>query len=147
MKLGWGVNIALFYGFFVIALLIVVFIFMRQDVGLVSPDYYAREIAYQEQIDRTNRTNELAETLEITMEPSQIVFSFPKNFESKNLGGRIHFYRPSNKEKDFVAGITADSSGNQIIDTGKLEKGLWKIKVDWRVRDVSYFNEKILMVN
>ena len=147
MKFSWGVNITLFYSLFVIALLVVVFIFMRQDVGLVSPDYYAKEIAYQEQIDRTNRTIELAQPLEIVLEPARIIFSFPKNFESGDLSGSIHFYRPSNKEKDFVAGITADSSGNQIIDTGKLEKGLWKIKVDWRVRDVSYFNEKILMVN
>lgn len=147
MKLNWGYNIAAFYIFFVLVLLIVVFIFMRQDVGLVTNDYYAKEIAYQEEIDKTNRTKELTEQLDITVEPAQIIFSFPKMFRSGDIDGTIHFYRPSNKEKDFVADIVTDSSRIQIIETSKLEKGLWKVKVDWSVNNVSYFTEKIVMVN
>ena len=147
MKLNWGFNIAAFYIFFVIVLLIGVFIFMNQDVGLVTNDYYAKEIAYQQEIDKSNRTNELTEQLEITVEPSQIRFSFPRMFNTGNIGGTIHFYRPSDKEKDFVTNIVADSSRIQIIDTRKLDKGLWKVKVDWAVQNVSYFNEKIIMVN
>jgi hypothetical protein len=147
MKSNWGYNIAAFYIFFVIVLLIVVFIFMRQDVGLVTNDYYAKEIAYQEEIDKTNRTKELTEQLDITAEPAQIKFSFPKMFRSGDIDGTIHFYRPSNKENDFVADIVTDSSRIQFIKTGKLEKGLWKVKVDWSIKNISYFNEKIVMVN
>jgi len=147
MKLNWGFNIAAFYIFFVVVLLIAVFIFMRQDVGLVTNDYYAKGITYQEEIDKTNRTKELTEQLDITVEPVQIKFSFPKMFNSGDIDGTIHFYRPSNKEKDFVADIVTDSSRIQIIETGKLEKGLWKVKVDWSVKNISYFTEKIVMVN
>lgn len=147
MKLNWGFNIAAFYIFFVIVLLIGVFIFMNQDVGLVTNDYYAKEIAYQQEIDKSNRTNELTEQLEITVEPSRIKFSFPQMFNASNIGGIIHFYRPSDKQKDFVTNIVTDSSRIQIIDTRKLDIGLWKVKVDWTVQNVSYFNEKIIMVN
>ncbi len=147
MKLNWGFNIAAFYIFFVLVLLIVVFIFMRQDVGLVTNDYYAKEIVYQEEIDKSNRTKGLTEQIDITVEPAQIKFSFPKMFSSGDIGGTIHFYRPSNKEKDFVSNIVTDSSRIQIIETSKLEKGLWKVKIDWSVKNVSYFNEKIVMVN
>lgn len=147
MKINWGFNVGAFYALFVIGLLIVVFIFMRQDVGLVTNDYYAKEIAYQEEIDKTNRTKELTEQLDITVEPAQIIFSFPKMFSSGDIGGTIHFYRPSNKEKDFVVIIATNNSRTQTIKTEILDKGLWKVKVDWSVNNVSYFNEKIIMVN
>lgn len=147
MKMNWGFRIAAFYITFVIFLLIAVIIFMNQDVGLVTEDYYAKEIAYQEQIDKANRTRDLTEQLDIMAEPEQLKFSFPKIFDPREIGGTIHFYRPSDKKKDLITGISVDSSGIQIIGTAGLSKGLWKIKVDWRVKDVSYFNEKIIMVN
>ncbi|MBA4405822.1 hypothetical protein C0389_00965 [bacterium] len=147
MKLSWGFNIAAFYITFVVLLLIVVFIFMSQDVGLVTDDYYAKEIAYQEEIDRTTRTKNLTVQLDIAVEPAQIKFLFPKIFSWREIGGTIHFYRPSDKEKDFIANISLDSSRTQFIGTENLKKGLWKIKVDWKAKGVSYFNEKIVMVN
>lgn len=147
MKINWGINIAAFYIFFVLVLLIAVFIFMQQDVGLVTNDYYAKELVYQEEIDKANRTKELAEQLDITVEPAQIKFLFPKIFNPGDIGGTIQFYRPSDREKDFVTDIITDSSGTQIIETSKLEKGLWRVKIDWSAMNISYFNEKIIMVN
>lgn len=147
MKLNWGINIAVFYILFVLALLIAVFIFMKQDVGLVTNDYYAKEIAYQNEIDKINRTKELTDQLDITVEAAHVKFTFPKTFGSNEIGGVIHFYRPSNKEKDFIVSIAADTSRTQTIKTGILDKGLWKIKIDWSAKNISYFNEKIIMVN
>lgn len=145
--MNWGFNIGAFYIFFVVVMLTTVLILMKHDVGLVTNDYYAKEIAYQEQIDKTNRTKELTEQLEINVEREYIKFSFPKMFGFDPIGGTIHFYRPSDKQKDFTKKIDLDSYGIQLIETGKLEKGLWKIKIDWNVRNNSYFNEQIFMVN
>ena len=146
-KLSWGTNITIVYTLFALGTLALVFIFMGQDVGLVTNDYYAKEIKYQDQIDKMNRTKALPEQLDISVEPSIVKFVFPDLFKASDLSGNIRFYRPSDKTKDFAVNIDPDSARVQYIHTGGLEKGLWKIQVAWNAKSNSYFNEKIIMVN
>jgi len=147
MKISWGIRIAVVYIAFVIILVTTVIIFMSEDVHLVTDEYYAKELVFQDQIDKVNRTNQLTQQLEINVDSESINFVFPKIFKHNNLGGTIHFYRPSNLGQDFIVKVEPDTSNAQIIPTAKMEKGLWKLKVDWTVKDVSYYNEKIIMVN
>lgn len=147
MKISWGVKVAAAYVFFVIAILVLVTIFMNQDVGLVTKDYYAKEIKYQAQIDKEKRTKELPEPLNINLEAGVVKLSFPKLFKPDEIGGTVQFYRPADKTKDFSANIALDSTHTQSFSTTKLEKGLWKVQVDWNARGNSYFNEKIIMMN
>lgn len=147
MKLNWGSGIAVVYILFVIAVLIAVVVFMNQDVSLETKDYYAKGIAYQEQIDKMNRANELPEKLEIEQAGNYLNFNFPKIFRPNEIGGMIYFYRPSNKQQDFLVNIQPDTSGIQTVPVASIEKGLWKIKIEWAAKGNSYYNEKIFMVN
>lgn len=147
MRISWGVKIAATYIFFVIAILVLVVIFMNQDVGLVTKDYYAKEIKYQDQIDKENRTKELAEQLNINLEAGIIKLSFPKFFRPTEIGGTIQFYRPADKTKDFAVNIALDSTHTQSLSATNLEKGLWKVQVDWNAKGNTYFNEKIIMAD
>ncbi|MCL4551635.1 MAG: FixH family protein [Bacteroidetes bacterium] len=147
MKISWGVKIAATYIFFVVAVLVLVVIFMNQDVGLVTKDYYAKEIKYQEQIDKENRAKELPEQLNINLESGIVKLSFPKIFRPTEIGGTIQFYRPADKTKDFAVNITLDSTHTQSFRTTNLEKGLWKVQVDWNAKGNTYFNEKIIMTD
>lgn len=147
MKLNWGSGIAAVYILFMIGVLIMVYIFMNQEVPLETSDYYAKGIAYQDQIDKQKRTSELPEQISIEQTGTSINFQFPKIFKRDMIGGSIYFYRPSNSGNDFSVNVETDTSGIQIIDAAKLDKGLWKIKVDWSVKNNNYYNEKLLMVN
>lgn len=147
MKLNWGSGIAAVYILFMVGVLIMVFIFMNQDVLLETDNYYSKGIKYQEQIDKAARTNELPEQLVIKLSNNNIIFSFPKIFKQTKIGGSIYFYRPSNNQKDFAIKIQTDTSAVQMISSDKLEKGLWKVKANWFANNQSYYNEKLLMVN
>ncbi len=147
MKLNWGGGIAAVYILFMIGVLIMVYIFMNQDVTLETEDYYAKGINYQTQIDKIKRTSELPEQLLIEQVGEKIIFSFPKLFSEKEIGGTIFFFRPSDDKKDFTKEIKPDSSMQQNFSVLEIEKGLWKIKVDWIVKNNSYYNEKLIMVN
>lgn len=147
LKFNWGTGIALTYILFVAITLTMVFVFMNQEVVLETNDYYAKGLDYQNQIDKIERTNKLPQQLEIISSNDEIVFLFPKIFESKNIVGEIYFYRPSNNKNDFIQKINLDSSFTQKITKSKLAKGLWKIKVDWHVNNNTYYNEKIIMVD
>ncbi len=147
MKLTWGSGIAVIYLLFVVILVTTVTIFMKEDVPLVTDEYYTKELVYQQQIDKINRTIKLPQQLEINIDKENINLFFPKTFKHYDLSGTIHFYRPSNLEKDFVVNVEPDTDNKQIFAISKMEKGLWKLKVDWSVNNISFYNEKILMVN
>lgn len=147
MKISWGIKIAATYIIFVIGVLIMVFVFMNQDVHLVTDNYYSKELEYQNQIDKINRTNQLKEQLQIINFPSSIKFVFPKQFDFITIKGIINFYRPSDPSKDLLFDIAPDSLNTQSVVTEKFSKGIWKVKIDWQANNNSYYNEKVLMVN
>lgn len=147
MKLNWGIGIAAVYILFMIGVLIMVFIFMNQDVTLETDNYYMKGIQHQEQIDKETRTSKLPEQTEIKQENGFIVIKFPGIFYNRDITGVINFYRPSDNTKDFSFPVQTDSSNTQFVPSSNLEKGLWKIKINWDVKEISYYNEKILMVN
>lgn len=132
--------------FMIITIGTVVFL-MNQDVDLVASDYYNKGIQYQEQIDRVNRTNEMGENVLINPENGFIRLVFSKEFFLKNLNGTIQFYRPSNSKKDFALTISINTSAQQIIPTHNLDKGYWKIKINWTKDSVEYYKESSFVIN
>ena len=54
--------------FFALFIGTLVTICVRQDITLVTKEYYKEELAYQEQIDRMNNVNNLGEVPEISIE-------------------------------------------------------------------------------
>lgn len=147
LKLNWGTGIAAVYILFMIGTLIIVMIFMNQDVSLESKDYYTKGIKYQDEIDKMKRTKELPEQLDIKVGQSSIILNFPKIFKSTELNGKIYFYRPSDDSQDFIINVETDSSSTQSIPTNNFLKGFWRLKIDWTGKGNSYLNEKIVMVN
>ncbi len=147
LKFNWGFGIATTYTIFVIVTLVMVVIFMNQEVSLETENYYAKGIKYQEQIDKVNRTRILPEQLEISASQAAILFSFPRIFDNRDFSGKISFYRPNDEKKDFTVEIMPDTSHSQTISTESLDKGLWKVKVDWNAKGNNYYNEKLVMVN
>lgn len=146
MKLNWGKGIFAAYTVFMIVVLGTVAFTTTVDVDLVADDYYEQEIKYQNEIDKKNRTNQLTEQVDVILEKENVKISFPKN-SYEYISGKINFYRPSDEKLDFSLDIKIDSTVSQIIPRGKLAKGLWKVKVDWRHFNQEYLNEKIIVIN
>jgi nitrogen fixation protein FixH len=144
--MNWGIKIAIFYGGFVAIVLASVFFAMTQRVELVSDNYYEKELKYQEQIDKSQRTKSLKEKTEIQLLDKQIKIKFPNLPDKNNQKNSILLYRPSNVSKDLKIAISVDSQGIQIIPTEKLEKGFWKIKLSWVSNEAEYYDESILNI-
>ena len=79
-KFSWGTGILIVIIIFMTLTITTVVYLMNQDVDLVTDNYYAKEIKYQQQIDRMNRTNEMDEELKINSEDGYIRLIFPKSF-------------------------------------------------------------------
>ncbi|RMD48814.1 MAG: hypothetical protein D6830_06100 [Ignavibacteria bacterium] len=141
MKFNWGTNIAIVYIAFLIFSIGTAVYFMNMDVNLVSSDYYEQELQYQDRINSINRANKLEEKVTIENGEKEVKVIFPKIFDHKLITGEIHLYRPSDERLDLKYDINLDSTNIVSIGKEKLLPGYWKMKVDWRVKSVKYFNE------
>lgn len=146
-KFNWGTGILVAIIVFMTITVVTVIFLMNQKVDLVTDNYYAKEIKYQQQIDRMNRTNEMAEGVIINSENEFIKIIFPKSSNLKNIKGTIQFYRPSDSGQDFTLPLVIDSSDQQLIPSKILKKGYWKIKIDWTDGALDYYKESSFVIN
>ncbi|MCK9281031.1 MAG: FixH family protein [Melioribacteraceae bacterium] len=146
MKLNWGSGIAITYILFMAGVIILVVVFMNQDVHLVTDDYYAKEIEYQQQIDKVERTKLLKEQPEVTFNNGNFLISFPRGVNNI-VYGKIQVYRPSDSNLDKTVDILLDAENRQSIGLPINKPGLWKVKMDWIRNDTNYYNEKIILSN
>ncbi len=146
-KLNWGTGITIVIVLFlVITIGQVLAIHYLVDYDLVQEEYYDAEIKYQEQIDKMKRTNNLPEQLNIKITGEVIEIKFPPLFKPDSISGMLIYYKPSDDLLDMEQKIDLNEEGKMHMDTKKLSTGLWKVKVEWAVNGIQYYNEKILMV-
>jgi hypothetical protein len=146
-KTNWGTGIAIVIVLFLVFTIAQVLVIHNYvDYDLVEEEYYAAEIKYQTQIEKIKRAKNLDEPLNIKINNETIEFTFPSIFNSTSILGNIFFYKPSDDLLDKNVPIKLDDKNYMAFSTKDLASGLWKIKVDWEVEGVTYFNEEFLMV-
>jgi len=145
-RINWGTGILIGIIIFVVLSVTMTVIFMTQDVSLVSDQYYEKSLSYQEEIDKQNRTKSLNEQVQINFNGEVISISLPSAYLDKKISGEIYFYRPSNPSLDFVLPLQL-VEGNQNIPVNRLEKGFWRLKLNWMMDGNGYYNEKAITIN
>jgi hypothetical protein len=144
-KISWGTGIAIGIVVFVLISIMMTVIFMTQDVSLVSNNYYEKSLSYQDEIDKQSRTKSLDEQVTINFNGELVNISLPSDYISKDISGQIFFYRPSNPKLDFVL-LLQLVDGKQIVPVERLEKGFWRIKLNWIMDGNGYYNERAINV-
>lgn len=139
---GWGIflTIVVFMGIIVV----IVASMMNREVDLVTDRYYDKEIKFQQQIDKEKRTAQLNEGIKVDYSGNSVRINFPGEMKPE---GQLYFYRPSNLHKDFKIPISVGKDFSQLVDVTKLDRGLWKLKIDWSSNKNEYYFEKTLMLN
>jgi hypothetical protein len=138
MKFNWGKGIIIACAVFIAGILAMVAISMTKNIDLVTPNYYEKEIKYQEEISKINNTNNLKDSVKIDIGESLMLVRFPAVSEKSIIKGEIIFYRPSDSKKDFKVPIEADKNFETAIDISSIEKGLWKVKMNWNMDGVDF---------
>ena len=143
---NWGTGILIGIIIFIVITVTMTVIFMNQDVNLVTDKYYENSLKYQDEIDKQSRTNSLNEEVKINFNGQELSILFPEDYKNKNIGGEIYFYRPSNPKLDFKIPLLLNEASSQIIPTQRLEKGFWRLKLNWTMDGNGYCNEKAITV-
>jgi nitrogen fixation protein FixH len=142
--MNWGNRIVLTLVLFVGLIVTLVVISMNQEIGLVADDYYVQELAYQDQIDRMQNVKDLNVQPKIVSDKqtNTVVLTI----KDKQLEGEVHFFRPSDAALDRKFKLQLDVNGQQQFNTSDFEKGLWKVKINWKEAGEQYYSEHILIL-
>lgn len=141
MKFNWGYKIAAIYLVFVAGILFLVVKSSRQQMDLVTTDYYAEEIKYQEKIDQTNRAKKLSEPVRISLKEDGLQIFFPKDFQGKTISGTALLYYPADEKKDIETRIQTNQNQLYVTIPDK-RSGMHMLKLNWEVDGVSYYHEE-----
>lgn len=140
LKVNWGLKIVLLYSGFVALILTLVIASSKQNVDLVSDNYYEQELAYQDVIDASKNQSTLSSPLSIHADESALMIEFPKEHAQQNIKGSVHFYSPINQLWDKKIDIDT-KDGSLIVAREGLVNTRYKVKVNWKVNDKNYYQE------
>lgn len=141
MNIGkWIVaSFVLFIGF--IATLVT--ICMKQDVNLVSKDYYKEELAYQAQIERLTNAASLANKPEINIANRTLEISFSSLNEIQN--GELKLFCPSNPKMDRNFVVQA-SGAPQRYNISDVTAGMYRARFMWTMNGKEFYFEKVVYI-
>ncbi len=137
--MNWGKSIILSFVLFAIFIGVLATVCIKEDISLVSKNYYQEEMAFQDQIVRMNNANNLAEKPVIRLSGGALEIEFNQFSEIEK--GELRIFRPSNAQLDKLLVLKASSQSIQRFDVGSLPKGMYRAKMLWSMAGKEYFVE------
>lgn len=145
MKLNWGTGIVIAFVIFAALLTVAMVLGSRQRVDLVTPDYYERELKFQEQIDFRENARQIGDLL-ISASAKELTIEFPSTIDFEHVSGKVRFYKPDNANFDFEEELKLNEDNVLVINREKRIGGLWTVMVLAEQDGTSYYwEEKISM--
>ncbi len=144
--MNFGVKITVLYISFVVLILTMVFMCFGQDVELVSADYYAQEIQFQDKINAINNEKSLGESIQHSINKNEIVLTIDSVLLSNDFEGTINFFRPSDSSKDLKLKMKF-ANNEQVVSRKNLIHGAYKLQLSWTSNKTNYFKEEVIFIN
>jgi hypothetical protein len=140
--MNWGLRIVLVYLGFIAMILTLVVKARSEKIELVTPDYYAQEIVYQQRIEALTNANALSDTLKVTATKEWVTVELPPECLGQIENGMLRFYRPSDASLDQSQAFTTESSVIVQNTRSNLPSGLYVVQCSWRTNNKAYYMEK-----
>jgi hypothetical protein len=144
MNMNFGKWIVVAFIVFTVFIATLATICIRQDVPLVSKDYYQEELAYQEQIGRIENANLLAETPVIAFDKNNITITYKNMASIKN--GKLKLIRPSDENLDQNFELQSVEGNVEQFEIKNPVPGMYRAKMSWEQEGKQYFIERIIVL-
>jgi hypothetical protein len=146
--MNWGTKLTLVILVFIGLMAVMVIYSFRQDLNMVTDNYYEKDLRYQEQIEKIRNSKLLIDKPKVLFRASDkiLAIQFPENLLYNQIKGEIHLYRPSDDKMDRTYSISLDERGSQFIDAASFSKGDWIVKLSWNDQHLEYYDEITIFV-
>lgn len=137
----WVVTAFIFFALFIGTLVV---ISIRQDIGLVSKNYYQEELKHGEKMIRQTNASLLKEQPILTFENNSVKVAYP--LLSTIEAGKLSVQRPSDERLDQQFEIMVGSTDSQSFELKVWEKGLYRVSLMWKMEGKEYYVEKLMVL-
>lgn len=128
------------FGGMLIMMSILVYLSIKQDITMVSNNYYEQELQYQHQIDARANTLSYRNDFSLTTSEDSIVLQLPEQLSQVMSQGKVHFYCPSNPKLDRVQAL-APGNGIYHFDRSAVPADNYVVKISFTSGDKDYYHE------
>ena len=141
--MDWGKGIVLvFVAFAAIMVSMVTICMKKEDLHLVTQNYYEEEIKYQEHIDKVTNANGLSyEALLFDKLRKSVSINLPLGAK-----GELHLFRPSDARLDQKLEVDVVNENATVVDLTSLKPGYWLMKLTWSAEGKSYYQEQKITI-
>lgn len=142
MNFGKGIVIA----FVLFALFIgtLVFICIKQDINLVSVNYYQEELAHGQKMKQIANSKDLESEPIISALGNRIEVDFPQFGELEE--GELKLIRPSDVKLDQKFTLHTSLEHHQQFIMERWERGLYRASMKWTMNGKEYYFEKLIVI-
>jgi hypothetical protein len=143
--MSWGYKILFVYIAFVSGILFMVFRSSSQKFDLVTADYYAKELKFQDRIDEMKRVSALSAPLVCEIKTDSLLIRFPQDFSGYELKGEATLYCPSDESRDIKQQFDLKDK-SLVILLNSVKRGMYELHLDWTDgRERFYFEKKLFI--
>ena len=143
--MNWGKSIVLSFILFAAFIGTLVTVCLRQDISLVSKDYYKEELLYENQLTRLKNVSQLESKPVIkVLENKTIQITFDRFDDIET--GELRLFRPSDSSKDKKYSLVRTSKATQEFPTADLTPGMYRAKMQWTMNGKEFFLEEVIFI-
>jgi hypothetical protein len=114
---------------------------VRQDVSLVSKNYYSDELDFQHQIERERNANLLLHKPSFDMTGRILTLAW--NQPGAISEGTIKVFCPAHANMDRTFSLSP-ASETQSFDLRELGAGMYRIKLRWTMDNKQFYQEEVI---
>ena len=144
--MNWGHKIAIIYVLFMAFMIGMLIISMNYDHELVTEDYYAKELAYQDKIDAGQNLVQADFDVEVKIVDGKLKLLFEDLPEANSLKGEVKFYKPDDEKMDETHFIVLDDKSNEMEISSVGKHSRYKIQVSFELEGKSFYKEQELIL-
>lgn len=143
--MNWGYKIGLVYLTFVTGIGVLAYKSSSEKVDLVTKDYYQQELKYEQKIDEAERAQSLSSPLKYEVNKNEISIYFPEEMKDKKITAKTLLYHAADERKDSVYNLVTNS-GKLVMVLPESDKGMYELKMDWKVDTTKYYSEHKVII-
>lgn len=135
------ISFILFAGF--IASLVVICV--RQDINLVSADYYQEELVHQHKMELIQNAQTLDSLPAFSIVPGAVLLVSFSDFD-KIEEGELKLLRPSDNRLDKKFRIKSSTEKTQRYPLDVWSNGLYRASMQWKMDGKEFYYEKVIVL-
>lgn len=129
------------FGLMLLMMGILVFLSVKQNVSLVSKQYYEQELIYQQKIEASSNAEAFTGSFQTYRKGDLLLLSLPQTLTQHMEEGQAWFYCPANESMDRKIILRANETGQYTFTYNQFPGKGYLLKLSFKANGKSYYKE------